>query len=280
MSLKKILKRDSVVDGKFYPSSKEGIEKMIQRAFLMECDSMSEYPDINPIGGILPHAGYMYSLNHSIHLFDLLQKSNIQYDTVVIVNPDHHGEGDNVSVDGHIAWKTPLGEIEVDCEMAEAISFPKSLYAQRYEHSAEVIIPLIQHFMHKDVKILPISMKEQTYHNSLKLANEIYCASGKFGRKVLFIASSDFSHYVTPEYGYSQDELVVNEILELNGKNVYQKVKENNISMCGYGPVMSLIEYSSLVSEEPKSILLRRGHSGEAHPSNEVVDYISFAVYS
>ena len=52
-------------------------------------------------------------------------------------------------------------------------------------------------------------------------------------------------------------------------------LKKKNISVCGFGPIMTLIEYSKLISVNPKVNILKIGHSGEVIPSNEVVDYVS-----
>ncbi len=67
------------------------------------------------------------------------------------------------------------------------------------------------------------------------------------------IASSDFSHFVHPDKGKELDKYVIDEILNLNSKGVFKEVREKNISVCGYGPIMTLIEYSKLVSNDPQS---------------------------
>jgi len=94
------------------------------------------------------------------------------------------------------------------------------------------------------------------------------------------LASSDFSHYVEPGYGEQQDDLVLEEIKNLDSDRLYINVLENNISVCGYGPIMTLIEYAKLVSDQPKSTILSRGNSGKTAPSSSVVDYISILFYS
>ena len=98
-------------------------------------------------------------------------------------------------------------------------------------------------------------------------------------RDILILASSDFSHYVSPEYGKEMDDLVIKEILALNTAAVYKTVISNNISVCGYGPIMTLLEYAKLIDPEVEVKILRRGHSGEVMASREVVDYISMLVY-
>jgi AmmeMemoRadiSam system protein B len=91
----------------------------------------------------------------------------------------------------------------------------------------------------------------------------------------LVIASSDFSHYVSPEYGRKQDQFVIEQILAQNTIAIEQVIREKSISVCGYGPIMTLIEYAKIVTEKPQVDMLRIGNSGEVIASSEVVDYVS-----
>ena len=68
-------------------------------------------------------------------------------------------------------------------------------------------------------------------------------------------------------------------ILDRNASGVEQSVIEKRISVCGYGPIMTLMEYAGSHSPEYKIKILARGHSGEVSPSLEVVDYISLIAY-
>ena len=89
------------------------------------------------------------------------------------------------------------------------------------------------------------------------------------------MASSDFSHFLSPEKGKEKDEHVLRNIFLLDSPAIEKVVNDERISVCGYGPIMTLIEYSKLVSEKPKVDILKMGHSGEIIPSSEVVDYVS-----
>ena len=57
-------------------------------------------------------------------------------------------------------------------------------------------------------------------------------------------------------------------------------MRQKNISVCGYGAIMALIEYTKLVSNAAVAKVLRRGHSGEVYPADEVVNYASIVVTS
>ncbi len=267
--------RRPAVAGKFYPASKKELDKLIESIY------KEEKPDINfdlagqeLIGAILPHAGYHFSAYQAVHVFGLLQHTSRKYDTFVILNPDHHGYGPSLSIDDNEAWETPYGKTSLDLEMAKTIPVEKSSRAQQQEHSGEVMLPFLQKFIGYDFKILPIAMTQQNPSNAKFLAKEIKKAAHSLGKEIFIIASSDFSHFVSPEIGRKIDNQVIDKILAMDTQGVFTTIMNENISICGYGPIMTLMEYSQ--SEKAPDInILRRGHSGDVMPQAEVVHYIS-----
>ncbi|MCD4793348.1 MAG: AmmeMemoRadiSam system protein B [Bacteroidales bacterium] len=272
--------RKPTVSGKFYPSDKKDLRKLLDRILNSEKRNIkTELNEKRIIGGVVPHAGYIYSAYQAVHFFEILKSSNQTFDTFIILNPNHTGYGTEISIDNNDQWETPLGIVDVDIELAQLTDFTFSSDAHKYEHSGEVMLPLLQHFIQYDFQILPVTMSVQNFYNSQLIANRIYFAAKKLNRKICFIASSDFSHFVDPEFGKKQDFKVIKKILAFQSEDIIKTVKTNNISMCGYGPVATLTEYAQIVSDKPKAELLKFGHSGEVHYSNDVVDYASILVY-
>jgi MEMO1 family protein len=93
------------------------------------------------------------------------------------------------------------------------------------------------------------------------------------------IASSDFTHYESPITGFKKDQYVIDPILKFDSEGVYNAVNNHHVTVCGFGPIMTLLEYARLIDEKAAIRILKRGNSGEVYPSNEVVDYISFLCY-
>ncbi len=272
--------RKPAVSGRFYPSDKQELEKLLQKILNTEKKHINkELSNTKIIGGIVPHAGYMFSAYQAVHFFEILKYSKQKFDTFIIINPNHTGYGAEIALDENDAWQTPFGTIEIDKELADLTQFTYSSDAHKNEHSGEVMLPILQYFLDYEFKILPITMSKQNFYNAQLIATKIHFASIKLNRKICFIASSDFSHFVNPEFGKKQDGKVIQKILEFNSEEIINTVRKNNISMCGYGPSASLTEYAKFVSNNPKAELLKFGHSGEVHQSNEVVDYASILVY-
>jgi AmmeMemoRadiSam system protein B len=121
-------------------------------------------------------------------------------------------------------------------------------------------------------------MRVQNYKNAKYLARKIYEGSKKLKKKIVVVASSDFSHYVKKRIGLQLDQFAIDKILNFDSLGVENVVIKHNLSICGYGPIMTLLEYSKLVDNDSEIELLRRGNSSERYPMEEVVDYITFVV--
>jgi len=272
--------RKPAVSGRFYPSNKNELKKLIKKIIDIELKNIkTDFSSNVIIGALVPHAGYMYSAYQAVHFFEILKRSVQKFDTFVILNPNHTGYGSEIALDENDAWETPFGIVNIDTELSDLVNFDKSSSAHSHEHSGEVMIPLLQYFLDYKFKILPITMSVQNFYNAQLIANRINLAEKKLNKNVCFIASSDLSHFVSPEFGKRQDMKVIQKVLNFESEEIINTVKKEKISMCGYGPAATLTEYAMIKSNNPKAELLKFGHSGEVHHSKEVVNYASVLVY-
>jgi len=273
--------RAPVVADSFYPGTAEEINVLMDKILEKEKKKIDySYARKNLIGCVVPHAGYVYSAYEAIHFFELIRKSPVRYDTFVIINPNHTGHGEAIEVDSHESWNTPLGNVDLDGEFIQELKLPVASRAQSQEHSAEVMLPLLQKALSYPFKIVPVCMLKQNPDNARTVAMNIDFARRKLNRKIMVIASSDFSHFESPAEGKSKDDMVIEKIEAMNAEKLYETVIRNRISVCGYGPIMTLMEYAGKTAENPRSTVLARGHSGKIRHSDSVVDYITILFYS
>lgn len=273
--------RKASFEGRFYPDTKKSVFQLIT-----EIEKRNKYPVKNDFtgrvtGAVLPHAAHIYSGYQTVPFFRYLQRKEKVPETFVIINPNHTGRGPGIALDPHEAWQNSIGTISLDKELSKMLPYQFDPEAQRNEHSAEVIIPFIQYFFGNDaVQILPICMKEHTSAVARQLAKDLHHAVSETGRNTIFIASSDFSHFLTPEEGFNQDQRVLDSIMKRDIDGLESAVKKHHISVCGYGPIMALMAYTGLHDQQYSASVLARGHSGEVSPSREVVDYISILFHT
>jgi len=272
--------RKPAVAGQFYPDDPKELKALLENVYEQEKGAIDlDLAQKDLIGGVSPHAGYMFSAYQAVHLFQIIRHHATHYDTVFIINPNHSGMGNDLAYDSNDYWESPLGNVEVDQDFASQLELPVSNQEEKREHSGEVMVPLLQYFLDYPFKIAPITITRQNHSNALRLAQAIYKANQKLNKKILIIASSDFSHFVTPKIGHEKDQHVLEKIMQLDAPGVEQVIREKHISVCGYGPIMTLMEYARLVSQKPQVQILKRGSSGDVIPSNEVVDYVSIMLY-
>ena len=123
--MKKLEIRKPAVAGSFYAGDSKSLNIQIENCFLHKIGP-GEIPLVNPkrqnniIGLISPHAGYIYSGPIAAHGFYKIALDG-KPDTIIILGPNHRGFGADVSIMVEGNWKTPLGELEIDTEIAEII---------------------------------------------------------------------------------------------------------------------------------------------------------------
>jgi hypothetical protein len=143
--------------------------------------------------------------------------------------------------------------------------------AHLYEHSLEVQLPFLQ-YLSPEIKIVPVVMGHQDVVIARETAKVLREACQ--GKDVVFLASSDLSHYVPAEVAREQDGTVLERILALDAEGMMELVQARDISMCGYGPVATML----LASGGTKARLLHYGSSGDVQPMDQVVGYAAAVV--
>lgn len=272
--------RKASAAGRFYPADEKSLHDFFEKLHYEGKSTLSQLGNEEILGGIVPHAGYMYSGKTALHFFESLSQNKIVFDTAIILSPNHSGWGPKLALDGHDAWETPLGLVNIDQDFYPLLNIEPSSEAHQIEHSAEVVVPMLQYFFKKGFKILPISMWDQSPATARSLALQLVTANKKLGKKIIVIASSDFSHYVSPEYGREQDDLALERIARMDINGLARVIHQDDISICGYGPIMTLMAMAKLLFEKPSVKIIDRSHSGQTVASKEVVHYVSAAIYN
>ena len=277
--------RKPAVAGSFYAGDSKSLKRQIEKCFFHKIGP-GKIPSVNPkrqnniIGLVSPHAGYMYSGPVAAHGFYEIALDG-KPDTIIVLGPNHRGFGEDISIMAEGKWETPLGEIEIDTDIAEKIIKNSKIIrndekAHQYEHSIEVQLPFIQYIFGNDVKFVPICMTRQDINTDIDIAQSI--CSSVVEKDVLIVASSDFTHYEPQEYAENVDKQAINAILEFNPKKLYDMIYRQNLTMCGPGPItVMLIACKTLGAK--KAELLKYATSGDVSGMyDQVVGYASIAI--
>ena len=277
--------RKPAVAGSFYDGSAAGLRRQIEDCFKHPLGpgalpGSARVVERRILGLVSPHAGYIYSGPVAANgFFQIAAEGKPQ--TVVILGPNHRGLGAAVAVGGQDAWQTPLGSVEIDVEVGQAIVSATRWarlddLAHSMEHSIEVQVPFLQYIYENGFRIVPISMLRQDWEVSRELGRAV--AAALKGKNAVIIASSDFSHYESQSMASKKDHLALEAILNLEPERLEETVISHSITMCGPGPVMSMLTACKALGAK-KARLLRYATSGDiTGDHSQVVGYASVEV--
>ncbi len=227
--------RNPVVAGQFYPEDPGELRSMIQ-------EMVGEGVDREEVIGLLiPHAGYMYS---GPVTGATLSRVRLK-DTCIIIGPNHTGSGKPMSIMTEGVWRTPLGEVEIDSELgkqilAECKHMEEDQRAHYREHSIEVQLPFLQ-YLKPGIKFVPIIFSYARVDVYKEIGVGIANAIIKLNRDALIVTSSDMNHYEPQDVTRHKDNEAIEAVLELNEDELIKRVRDFNITMCGYAPAVGLI---------------------------------------
>jgi MEMO1 family protein len=262
--------RSPAVAGQFYPRSPQELKRQLDE-FLMDAASQ----ELPILGAVVPHAGYIYSGSVAAEVYARLPEK----ETYVILGPNHHGLGAPISL-SRDSWKTPLGLIESDQEMAQALVgtiIDQEELAHLHEHSIEVQLPFLQDRFSNGFKILAIAMGLQDEDTAIEVGEALGKAALKLNRKCTFIASSDFSHYQPQETARKVDASLIEAILRMDISEFYSRVYSYDATACGYGPIAASIAAAKVLGATSGK-LLRYATSGDVTGDySQVVGYGAIA---
>ena len=149
----------------FYPDNAKELRALIDQSFRNQRFGPGRTPASTPYtnmehkiyGIVSPHAGYIYSGAVAANGFYKISSADFQ--DVIMVGPNHYGIGSWVAAMKDGTWETPLGDVQVDSQMAEEIGRRSAAldfddYAHSRDHCLEVQLPFLQ-YIKQDFKIVP-----------------------------------------------------------------------------------------------------------------------------
>ena len=266
------MNREAAVSGMFYPGSPIELRKTI--AEMVDEDAVKE----DAIGLIMPHAGYVYSGNVA---GATISRVNVK-DTCIVMGPNHTGKGRPFSIMTNGIWKTPLGNVKIDSALAKRILANSKYLSEDYlahisEHSIEVQLPFLQYF-NQDVQIVPIILSHATGTVYREIGRAIAKAIEDSGKEALIIASSDMTHYEEHQAVIRKDNMAIEAILELDEGELLERIRNNNISMCGSGPAVSLISAARELGAGESELVMHRTSGDTSGDYDSVVGYAGIII--
>ncbi len=286
--------------GSWYEGKRELLQNQIHKLFLnkwgygkdpLEHPEDRKYEE-HVLGIISPHAGYMYSGPIASHGYAAIFNEFESLDTVIILGPNHSGRGPEISIFPEGKWHNPLGTVKIDEEVTDfaktydfgdiqdMIGFETS--AHQSEHSIDIQLPFLQYlYDKKPFEVVPICLLNQSLNYVVKGLSKFFqnYIEGHKEKKILIVASSDFSH----EYNYNivvnNDKGMIKRLVKADLEEAEEFRQKAQVTMCGYGPVFTLIQTAKRMGKADVN-LLKYANSTDIYPpgGGYTVGYASIAV--
>ena len=256
--------RPPAVAGSFYPSDPGKLKLAIQK-FLEDSPSLEIE---TPIAILAPHAGYIYA--GQIYADAYRQVMGKRYDVIVILGTNHTTGGfSGVSLGDYSAFRTPLGDVQIDQEVVSAL-LKESKDCRRdrevhiKEHSVEVQVPFIQ-TLFPQAKIVPAVI----YPPDLDLCKRFGEALARVlsDRRALIVISTDLSHYPAASEAVKVDRSTLETITKLDIRQIASLMRSLNVPnldtrACGEASILAGLTAAKLLGAK-SAIVAGYANSGD-----------------
>jgi hypothetical protein len=269
------------VSGLFYPGEARALAAMVDEML----GSLPSDPETARITGMVsPHAGYVYSGRVAAHGFRALAARAVSNPVraAVVVGPSHVEAFDFTSVFDGDAYRTPLGDVAVDRDLARrlAAAHPSIRLSGRGhvkehgrgEHGIEVLLPFLQ-CAAGACSIVPVVMGTQDWESCAALGRAI--AEACDPADTVVIASSDLSHFHDARRAEALDRAFCAALETADARLLSRAVSAGECEACGAGPVIATLLATDRAPSRVCRVLART-HSGEVTGDRaSVVGYAS-----
>jgi len=190
--------RKSVFSGSWYPAEQQACEDQIHQ--FLESGKNQSVSVANPVGGIVPHAGWFFSGSIACNVIHRLAQA-ASPDVVVVFGMHLHG-GSPRTIMPEGEWETPFGPIAVDTALAGELTHRYAFQTEtptrfQQDNTIELQMPFIRYFF-KDARVVAMGVPPTA--ETLALAKSVVETTRELELSMVVIGSTDLTHY-GPNYG-------------------------------------------------------------------------------
>lgn len=290
--------RPPAVAGSFYPGDPDALRSLVLG---LVAEAASRYPSpadlAEPVGLLVPHAGLEYSGVVAAAAWRLRSEASPDarraHETIVLLGTNHSaGWLNGVAVWDRGAWRTPLGTVTVDRDLAARIvdlgaPFTVDAEAHLAEHSIEVQLPFLQ-VLEPAARIVPLAVSAGTGAAALAAGaalGRLLAAERSAGRRVLLAISTDMAHYPSHHEATAVTAYLRSAIADVDGASLAAREHAVRLrqapglvcGMCGIEPAVLGLAALRAAGVD-RGVTLASATSADAGgPTSRTVGYLSAA---
>ena len=271
--------RRSPIAGAWYPSNPDVLRSEID-GYLNSARIKSLPGEV--IGLIAPHAGYFYSGATAGYAYRCVR--GMSFDTCAVFSPLHDYMPNDFLTTAHEAYATPLGQIPVEHSLVDACahSIESSIgitlhhISNDREHSLEIQLPFLQQALSTPFSLLPIMVR--THDPVLLEATARACAEVLRGKNILFVASTDLSHFYNEKEANALDSAMLKHMIEYSPEGVLKAERSGEGFACGAGAVALMLWITRFLGATKVTLLHHSTSADASGDTSRVVGYAALAV--
>jgi AmmeMemoRadiSam system protein B len=252
------------VAGTFYPGDRDHLDATVGR-LLAETPPLSlEGP---PRAIVVPHAGYAYSGAVAAAGWATLRQAAHPVTRIVLAGPAHFVPLRGACVPAAGAWRTPVGELEIDPDLRTLASAAGARIDDRPhapEHSLEVQLPFVVRLA-PGARVLPVAVGDMSVAATADLFGVLADASD------LVAVSTDLSHYHDDAAARRLDARTIEAVVARDAEAI------DDLAACGVFALRGIVELARRRSWAVR-LLDRRTSADAGGDPGRVVGYAALAI--
>jgi hypothetical protein len=276
--------RKAAFSGSWYPASDRACQDRI-RQFVEEGKSHTT-TIAEPVGGIVPHAGWYFSGSIACNVIHRLAMHRSPDVVVVFGMHLHPGSPRIIMPEGE--WETPFGPLAVDTVLAGELTNRYDFHLEspdrfNQDNTIELQMPFIRYFF-KDARV--VAMGVPPTEETLALAESVVAAARKLNLKIAVIGSTDLTHY-GPNYGFTSkgfgsdavewvrrenDRKVIEAMLRMDPPAVIREGLSHDNACCSGAAAAAIAAGKALGAERAEELLYATSY--DKSPGDSFVGYV------
>ena len=225
------------VAGQFYPDNPQDLANLVRRY----SQHNSRQEKIRVKACLVPHAGYIYSGQAAGAVLGQI----VIPQKVLVLGVRHFPDGESAAILSEGAWRTPLGDVQIESQLANALKKNSPLLredavAHAREHSLEVQLPFLQ-ILKPDFQFVPIALGTIRFKELEAMGEAIGQTLSESNEEILLLTTSDLNHYEDEATTRDKDGKAIAKLEAMDPWGLYDICRSESISMCGLGPAVAML---------------------------------------
>lgn len=278
--------REAALAGRWYPGTADACRRQVE-------EMMGPTPGRGALGGIVPHAGWMFSGAIATRVFQALAAAAPRPELILLFGT-HMAPNSAPHISRASGFETPLGPLKADEELADELAArlklrddPADARWGGGDNTVEVQLPIIKSLL-PDAALVVIGPPASRL--AVEIGREAAAAARRRGVPLAVVGSTDLTHY-GPNYGFApkgygpdalrwvreeNDARLIETALARDPEAVISEAIAHHNACCPGAAAAAIAAATELGATE--SSLLEYATSADVHASDSFVGYAAITL--